>query len=342
MNYCESKCKIWKLKHERSRISMKCFIRSIASWDPCTKHFPYALMRHIQLLIIQHPNEDFQFYMTKESTVKLLSDWSPILTYLLHPDNVIWDGCVYDLLEDIFDKAIGVHAQYDDPFVEYKPTEQQLKAYGGTCKTNDCLRTGSCYPTPLIRVRPNYKDENMAKQKDPQDTRGCGKTFREAKKQTGGLNILRCGEHGCCIGFHVIPQSESQNDCFSAILCHFPTPPEMIIMDFGCNLHVYAMKREHRFFKKTRFYVDQSHFPTHKKCGPSYNFTICSQTSSKYTNVNDQTCEQRNKILNTIKKQLGFANLDYFMLCLRVLIEMDNIRIMNNLYKNEEKLKEQT
>ncbi len=60
--------------------------------------------------------------------------------------------------------------------------------------------------------------------------------------------MIRCAKHGVCLGYHIVPKSEGLNDPFSAVYCHWSKAPKLMIGDFNCRFHTYAMYRETNFF----------------------------------------------------------------------------------------------
>lgn len=139
-------------------------------------------------------------------------------------------------------------------------------------------QTGVCYGTPPIRTRPHYpalqgdglSEDNMEKLDSE-----CGKYYSTYKKATltGGLMVLWC-RHSICLGFHVIPTTEGRNDVFSAIYCHWPKAPKVIVYDFACQLAPYSWVREAQYFRETRFVVDQFHATGHTKCSRAASATF--------------------------------------------------------------------
>ena len=135
---------------------------------------------------------------------------------------------------------------------------------------------------------------------------------------------MRCAIHGFCLGFHIVPQSEGLNDPFSAIFCHFQTAPKLMIGDFNCRLHTYAMMREPEFFEKVVFGIDECHCKGHTNCSICYNMRLFKNAYFKYNIVNDSTCEQRNNIIKRLKRQALYMNKKTFMNTARLLFEIDN------------------
>ena len=72
-------------------------------------------------------------------------------------------------------------------------------------------------------------------------------------------------------------------------------------------------------------------FIAHVNCANTYSFLFGRVTDRDASNLNCQSCEQRNKILNRLKRIASFANLDFFMLVIRLFMEMDNRRLIQNM-----------
>lgn len=121
------------------------------------------------------------------------------------------------------------------------------------------LVTGVCYSSPSVRTHPKYPylpNDNMLEDKlqdlttcnaDTHDST-CGKYYSTYKKPglVGGLMVLWC-HHSICIGFHIIPTCEGQNDVFSALYTHWPTALKVVIYDFACQLAPYSLLQEPQF-----------------------------------------------------------------------------------------------
>ena len=152
------------------------------------------------------------------------------------------------------------------------------------------------------------------------------------QKKTGGIYQLRCLIHGICIGFHVIPKCEGRNDAFSAVYCHFNTAPKVMMGDFNCQVHPYCMSREAEFYQHTLFPGDAMHHKSHCKCSECYNENqFKSKGISKYSLWNGAAVEERHRVISKLKEVSAHMSMEQFMIQLRLLIEMDNRRIIRDI-----------
>ena len=71
-------------------------------------------------------------------------------------------------------------------------------------------------------------------------------------------------------GFEVLQRCESPRHPFRIFKSRFSRPPQLIIYDNACRLHVYCLNREPQFFKGTRFAVDRFHWRGHVGCSKGY------------------------------------------------------------------------
>ena len=57
---------------------------------------------------------------------------------------------------------------------------------------------------------------------------------------------------------------------FQIFKTRFTRPPENIVYDNSCRLHLYSLNREPVFFQATRFFVDRFHWRGHVGCNSGY------------------------------------------------------------------------
>ena len=178
------------------------------------------------------------------------------------------------------------------------------------------LVTGVCYGSPAIRVRPKYahlpddsaledKLQDLAERKT--GDAACGKYYDTYRKPglVGGLMVLWC-RHSICVGFHIIPTCEGRNDVFSALYTHWPTAPKVVIYDFACQLAPYCLLREPRFFRNTRFLVDQFHASGHTKCSKASSSTYAMQFDPNLQVINTSAAEVGNSGAAKIRKSVSY------------------------------------
>ncbi|KAE8243408.1 hypothetical protein A4X03_0g7774 [Tilletia caries] len=199
-------------------------------------------------------------------------------------------------------------------------------------------QTGSHYGSAKCRSRPTYphlnegKDgrsgEKQAGQEQDQDSsQHCRKFYDEyvKRKRTGGLMALWC-THRLCVGFHVIPQSEGRNDVFSAIYCHWPIAPSVIVYDFACQLGPYSLRREPDYFKDTLFVVDQMHEKGHTDCSASSRLSTYMRNDPQLQHVYSSAAECGNAGLARIKKTVSYSKQEHAVALVRVFLSIWNRR----------------
>ena len=196
------------------------------------------------------------------------------------------------------------------------------------------LVTGVCYGSPAVRIRPKYahipedsaledKLQDLAERKTGDTT--CGKYYDTYRKQglVGGLMVLWC-RHSICVGFHVIPTSEGRNDVFSAIYAHWPTAPKVVVYDFACQLAPYCLLREPRFFRDTRFLVDQFHASGHTKCSRASSSTYAMQFDPNLQVINTSAAEVGNSGAAKIRKSVSYMTQGHAIQYTKVYMDIIN------------------
>ena len=86
-----------------------------------------------------------------------------------------------------------------------------------------------------------------------------------------GCMVFWCMKCRVCRHFNVMHRAESPRHVFEVLLTRCPLAPLRFCFDNGCNVYAYFLNREPEFFKRTRMFVDESHFRGHKNCAPDYN-----------------------------------------------------------------------
>jgi hypothetical protein len=113
------------------------------------------------------------------------------------------------------------------------------------------LRTGICsgaYDAPwqhspeggsqvARRLRPYLADQhNMGMASGS----SCNKWQRSTMQLIPGIMLLWCLRCGKCLMFAIMPDSESPCTIFELLYTHLPQPPELFMMDNGCNVHLFV------------------------------------------------------------------------------------------------------
>ncbi|KII83494.1 hypothetical protein PLICRDRAFT_81876, partial [Plicaturopsis crispa FD-325 SS-3] len=135
--------------------------------------------------------------------------------------------------------------------------------------------------------------------------------------------VLWC-THSICLGFHGIPIAEGRNDVFSAIYTRFPVAPEVIIYDFACQLAPYCLVREARYFRHTRFLIDEMHAHDHTRCGRACFASNAMRYDDRVRASNTSAAECGNKGMRRIRKSVSFMIYSHAMRFTKVFLDVWN------------------
>ena len=72
----------------------------------------------------------------------------------------------------------------------------------------------------------------------------CNKWQRSTMQLIPGIMLL------WCLMFAIVPDSESPRTIFELLYTHLPQPPEVFMMDNGCNVHLFVKGREPEHFQQ--------------------------------------------------------------------------------------------
>ena len=184
---------------------------------------------------------------------------------------------------------------------------------------------------PQTRGRAQYKAD---KKRNTQRT--CTKDTKKHKKLSSGICTMIC-PHGICIGFQLMDVPESPRTSFDLLVRRFgDNMPRLILYDNACHLQQYAMKREPKRFKNTRFMIDRMHSKNHK-CTEGYSMRTYSKDLSIEA-LNSQVCEQTNSHLRRIATQLAYMqprNAIFHVKIFLAIRNMDKLK-SRNLYVDED------
>ena len=136
---------------------------------------------------------------------------------------------------------------------------------------------------------------------------------------------------------------------FEALYTRFPTLPQKLVMDNGCNVHQYVLNREPAYFQGMQFYVDQMHFRGHKHCCPAYNTgarrSPCTDAHYQqpawltalieagcYRDIgNSSLAEQKNSVLRRLESQVSFMKQTTFVYFMRFfLYRLNKLQTLRN------------
>lgn len=98
----------------------------------------------------------------------------------------------------------------------------------------------------------------------------CNKWQRGTIQLIPGVMLLWCMCCGKCLLFAIMPDAESPRTIFDLLYTHLPEPPQVFMMDNGCNVHLFVKGREPQHFTGTRFLIDEMHFRDHTNCSQGY------------------------------------------------------------------------
>lgn len=189
--------------------------------------------------------------------------------------------------------------------------------------TDKCLETGVCCGLPQVRRRPLFAaDKDASDKQDAVKDRSCSHAFvagSRASRRTGGLFIFMC-EHGIVYCFFILGDAEGRDEAFSFLYQYFKVMPRLIVYDFACALHEFALNRCPYLFSNTTFAVDRFHWCNHKSCAISYSLN----TYARYSHINSQAVEQINSVLQKIKPCVAQMTQENFMFYVRLFIGEKN------------------
>jgi hypothetical protein len=98
----------------------------------------------------------------------------------------------------------------------------------------------------------------------------CNKWQRGTIQLIPGIMLLWCMGCGKCLMFAIMPDAESPRTIFDLLYTHLQQPPELFMMDNGCNVHLFVKGREPQHFSSTRFLIDDFHYRDHTNCSQGY------------------------------------------------------------------------
>ena len=154
------------------------------------------------------------------------------------------------------------------------------------------------------------------------DSNNCRKASYGHPTLSPGVFTIYC-EHGVCYGFEVLQRCESPRHPFRIFKSQFSRPPQLIIYDNACRLHVYCLNREPQFFKGTRFAVDRFHWRGHVGCSKGY--SLDAYIDRQVKGINSQINEQANSGLQRIKGQLAYMGVENFIFHCSLFLAIKNM-----------------
>lgn len=235
-------------------------------------------------------------------------------------------------------QALKSHLRHAIEFFVANPTDQGklTKLLAGICKvassptqevfnqvplettarkgTTEFFYSGCWYPkNPLLRNVPQYYAcknlKGMAVNKQ---------VHTGANVNSPGLFLVFCHEHSELIGFHLLKYYESTRTVHDLLLSRFPIAPRIIIYDHACDLHLYSIAREPKFFAETSYYCDKLHYGTHKDCS-------CAYDPFKHTPLDKENTviyEQVNSQIKHTRKSMSKMTQVHFLFIMRHILYM--------------------
>jgi hypothetical protein len=133
------------------------------------------------------------------------------------------------------------------------------------------------------------------------------------------------------MGFQALTDPESPKQPFEILATRYETPPENIIYDNSCKLHVYSLNREPRLFTNSKFLVDRLHYKKgHTACTAGYCMDTY-RTNADIRQINSQVNEQGNAGLQRLKGQLSYQTPANFIFHVKLYLALTNESIIRNL-----------
>lgn len=183
--------------------------------------------------------------------------------------------------------------------------------------------SGCHYPKYKVEhLRPSYDfpsetSKNKSKLSETEDDEypngDCRKLYHVHRDMSNGICTFLCAEHHELMGYHILKNPESVNDCFSLMMMLYPgnTAPKAILCDNACAAHKYFIHREPLKFLNTLFICDQFHQQGHK-CGCYYCVSGWKTSDPSTPFLNDSEIESINSKLEKGRKSNGFMMLSRF------------------------------
>lgn len=199
----------------------------------------------------------------------------------------------------------------------------------------DWKKTGTCYGHPAIRRRRIYaklRHDTQRLDRDAEQMGDCNKFYKTYSKNslTGGIFVLWC-RHSICLGFHSIPVAEGRNDVFSAVYTRFPVAPKIIVYDFACQLAPYCLVREAKYFRHTRFLIDELHAHDHTRCGRACFASNTMRFDDQVRAANTSAAECGNKGMKRIRKSVSFMTYEHAVIFTKVFLDIWNRSITRRM-----------
>ena len=187
--------------------------------------------------------------------------------------------------------------------------------------TDEMLKTGVCFPgRPAIAVC------HTSVINHGESSSSCQKNYSHSTRLGAGVVLFWCEKHRTCIGWVLLPKSESCEIVFTTLVTRFPILPKIIVYDNACNLSDYCLNRAPSLFKDSIFLVDAFHFAGHINCSLSFNTRLSAIMFGKASVLH----EQKNSILAKNKVAAMFMRFDTFMFLLRGFTSIMNQNALNS------------
>ncbi|RDB22287.1 hypothetical protein Hypma_010629 [Hypsizygus marmoreus] len=196
-------------------------------------------------------------------------------------------------------------------------------------------QTGTYYGLPAIRTRRTYRKlryDAQPQELDAEEMGDCNKFYKTYSRNglTGGILVLWC-THSICLGFHTIPVAEGRNDVFSAVYTRFRQAPEVIVYDFACQLAPYCLVREARYFRDTRFYIDELHAHDHTRCGQACFASNAMRFDERIRSVNTSAAECGNKGIKRIRKTVSYMIHEHAVIFTKAFLDVWNRTVIRRM-----------
>lgn len=178
--------------------------------------------------------------------LSLLSDYCPILHGLYakmssisgdEPLKVFKNLIIslLDLCSATFEKENAFEVTEIDEKKLKKLLDEATRELNSPNETfTELWKTGEFFPNfPLKRLIPDVDIRDNDKK--------CSKNYHQSTNLAPGIIFFFCADHGDCVGFIVLQNSESPKTIMNAVFSRFN--PSLLIYDNCCNLDEYILNR---------------------------------------------------------------------------------------------------
>ena len=188
-----------------------------------------------------------------------------------------------------------------------------------------CVSSGICSALPRVRERhPTEMDTGGSAEGAAPGS--CRHLFVRRSHVTGGVFTLLC-PHGVVYAFFIIDRAEGRDELYSFLVQHFQSAPRVVIYDFACAAHEFALNRAPAFFARTQFVVDRFHWRGHSACSEGYSM----DHYERLRGLNSQAAEQSNSRMVRLKGMASSMKQETYMRVLRFVYSCQNAQAITEV-----------